>query len=376
MNWFIILFCILSILLYLITKYYLVNCDYKELKETEEIEAFETEQNRTIKDTLNVHHSITIKYLNKNEASNLININSEYMKNMNPSNLSARHCSSITELYEKYKTAFDDITPEEEEKINEFVLNLLNNIKRFNTSYYNYVSTWLKQISFAKGKYWLESGMPHTLDNTIIMDANWFSNPRKTTLLHELTHIHQRNVEFDFEDLYEELGYYYTPDYIKGLEVIMPLNRNNPDGLSKNWLWKMPKLNNTNTNNTNTNNTNTNNKDIFNSNNNNYWWIGAVFKSVNPSSLLDTDLLALKLDRDKEGNFYYLKQQPTLLSNLTSFIKFFGENPNNYHPNEMTAKFAEFYLLDILSDKQRNYDNYEGYKVYKHYFENMIKKYY
>jgi len=42
----------------------------------------------------------------------------------------------------------------------------------------------------------------------------------------------------------------------------------------------------------------------------------------------------------------------------------------------MTAKFAEFYLLDILSDKQRNYDNYEGYKVYKHYFENMIKKYY
>ena len=363
MNWFIILFCILSILLYLITKYYLVNYDYKELKETEQIEAFETEQNRTSIEKLNVHHSITIKYLNKNEASNLININSEYMKNMNPSNLSARHCSSITELYEKYKTAFDDITPEEEEKINEFVLNLLNNIKRFNTSYYNYVSKWLKEISIAKAKSWLESGMPHTLEKTIIMDADWFRNPRETTLLHELTHIHQRYVEFDFEDLYKELGYHYNTDYIKGLESIYPLNRNNPDGLSTKWLWKMPELS-------------TTIQPTLHNNNTHYWWIGAVFKSVNPSSLLDTDLLALKLDRDKEGNFYYLKQQPTLLSNLTSFIKFFGENPNNYHPNEMTAKFAEFYLLDILSDKQRNYDNYEGYKVYKHYFENMIKKYY
>ena len=366
MNWFIILFCILSILLYLITKYYLVKSDYKELKETEQIEAFETEQNRTSKEKLNVHHSITVTYLNKNEASKLVNINSEYMKNMNQSNLSARHCLSVNELYDKYKTAFDDITPEEKETINEFLLNLLNNIKRVNIAYYNYVTKWLKEISFAKGKYWLESGMPHTLENTIIMDATWFTNPRQTTLLHELTHIHQRNVEFDFEDLYEELGYYHTSEYIKGLEVIKELNRNNPDGLSKNWLWKMPKLN----------NKDTKSKDTNNNNNDNYWWIGAVFKSATPSSLIETDLLAFKLDRDKEGHFYYLKQQPTLLINLTSFINFFGENPNNYHPNEMTAKFAEFYLLDILSDKQRNYDNYEGYKVYKTYFENMIKKYY
>ena len=360
MNWFIIIFCIISILLYLITKYYLVNYDYKELKETEEIEAFETEQNRTFEDKLNFHHSIKINYLNKNESAKLIKLNSDYMKNMNPSNLSARNCLNINELYEKYKTAFDNITSKEKERINEFLFNLLNNIKKINTSYYNYISKWLKEISFAKGKYWLESGMPHTLENTIIMDTNWFNNPRKTTLLHELTHIHQRNVSFDFEDLYQELGYYYTPNNIKGLEVITPLNRNNPDGLSTNWIWKMPHLN---------------NKNIYNSNNN-YWWIGAVFKSVNPSSLLETDLIALKLDTDKEGNFYYLKQNPTLLNNLTSFIKFFGENPNNYHPNEMTAKFAEFYLLDILSDKQRNYYNYEGYEIYKKYFENMITKYY
>ena len=28
---------------------------------------------------------------------------------------------------------------------------------------------------------------------------------------------------------------------------------------------------------------------------------------------------------------------------------FFGDNKNNYHPNEMTAKFSEWYLLQILN---------------------------
>jgi len=90
-------------------------------------------------------------------------------------------------------------------------------------------------------------------------------------------------------------------------------------------------------------------------------------------------MVALTLDRDKEGNFYYLKQNPTPLSNLKEFITFFGENPNNYHPNEMTAKFAEWYLEDILREKDSNrteYNKYEGYKIYKKYFENMINNYY
>jgi len=284
---------------------------------------------------------------------------------MNQANLSARDCLNINELYNKYKTAFDDITEKEKNRIDDFILNLLEKIKRVNIPYYRYVSKWLKEISITKGKNWLESGMPHTLDKTIIMDENWFMYPRHTTFLHELTHIHQRSVEFEFEDLYTELGYHYNPNTIKGLESIYPLNRNNPDGLSTKWLWKLPQNNKLSANHTTLNNTNTN-----------YWWIGALFKSITPSSLNDVNLVALKLDQDQEGHFYYLKQQPTLLSNLSSFITFFGENPNNYHPNEMTAKFAEFYLLDSLSDKNREFDNYEGYKIYKKYIDNMISKYY
>jgi len=367
MNWFIILFFIISISLYFITKYYLVEGEYKNKKRHKKIEAFEIAQNRTPEEQLKYQHNITINYLDVPKAQQLVIKTSDYLKGMNQANLSARNCLNTDDLYEKYKNGFDTITPKEKETINIFILNLLNDINKFNTHYYKYVSKWLNEISIAKAKVWLEAGMPHTLEKTIVMDANWFVNPRKTTLLHELTHIHQRQVEFDFEDLYKELGYYYYPEYIKGLEDIYSLNRNNPDGLSKYWLWKMPKGNSGNS------NSGISNNDIAFTN---YWWIGAIFKTVTPKSLTDVNLVALKLDKDSDDHFYYLKQHPTLLNTWKPFNTFFGENPNNYHPNEMTAKYAEFYLLDILNDKTRDFDNYEGYKIYKKYFDNMINKYY
>ena len=202
MNWYILIFTILSILLYIITKYYLVKYNYKINKEKDEIESFETELNKSSADKLKSKHNIIIEYLDINTAKKLVNKNDEYLQNMNQPNLSARNSLSIDELYNKYLNGFDEITQNEKETIDIFIYNLLNDIKKYNNSYYNYVSKWLNEISIAKGKEWLEAGMPHTLDKTIIMDAKWFINPRKSTLLHELTHIHQRQIEFDFEDLY------------------------------------------------------------------------------------------------------------------------------------------------------------------------------
>jgi len=372
MNLYIVLFFVLSIILFIVTKYYLVKNNYKQNVKKDKIEAFETDLNSTSADKLKSKHNIIIKYLDINTAQQLVKKNGIYIQNMNQPNLSARNCLTIDDLFEKYLNGFDTITDNEKEIVNKFVLNLLNDIQKFNSSYYRYVSKWLNEISIAKAKSWLESGMPHTLEKTIVMDANWFINPRKKTLLHELTHIHQREVEFDFEDLYKELGYYYNPENIKGMENIYPLNRNNPDGLSKFWLWKMPKSYDSNSNDSNSNAI----LDTMAMDSTNYYWIGAIFTTVNPNTLNDVVLVAIKLDRDNEGNFYYLKQNPTILNKWKPFNTFFGENPNNYHPNEMTAKFSEYFLADMLNEKNREFDNYEGYKIYKKYFENMINKYY
>ena len=357
MNWFIVVFFIISIALVFVTKYY----NLKKTLELEQIESFEDENNLTPYEKLSQNHDIILKYLNANQASKLIKKDGEYLQGMNQANLSARGCASIDELYSKYVDAFDDITEEEKLTIDIFTLKLLTDLQDSgNDSYYNYVKKWLNTISIAKAKQWLESGMPHTLDTTIVMDSNWFIKPRRTTLLHEITHIHQRQSPIDFEDLYPLLGYYYNQVDIKGLESIYPLNRNNPDGMDKYWLWHS--------------NENSNNQKTF-------WWIGAIFNTAIPNSLNDVNMMALKLDKEQGSDtiFYYLKQNPTKLSNLKEFVSFFGENPNNYHPNEMTAKFAEWFLVEKLKNNNSSineYNNYEGYRMYKKYFEKLLNTYY
>ena len=126
MNWFIILFLIISILLFLVTKYYVEKIDADEQMLKEEIETFETENNKTPTDHLNFNHTITLNYLDKENASKLVSLNSDYMINMNQPNLSARKCATLNELYEKCKNGFDTITAKEKEKVDLFILN--NNI--------------------------------------------------------------------------------------------------------------------------------------------------------------------------------------------------------------------------------------------------------
>ena len=351
MNWFIIIFFMTAIALFALTQYLRM----KKEKEQEDIEHFEAESILTPTDKLSKYHNITIQFKNANEARKLISKNTQYLQNMNQPNLIARGCSSINDLYNKYVDAFDDINDNERKTINKFILELLDKIKPRNQQYYNYLCDWCRKISIAKAKPWLEAGMPHTLENTIIMDAHWFTNPRQTTFIHELTHVNQRLVPFEFEDLYKDFGYIEYPEgieNIKGMNSVITLNRNNPDGLSPNWIW-------------------------YDKTGNKYWWIGAVFSSVTPSSLTDVTNVALQLEIDRDGVYYYLKQQPTLLNTLKEFNIFFGNNYNNYHPNEMSAKFSECYLEHVLgiSDNTQKY-NCEGFKIYKQHFEKLIHSLY
>jgi hypothetical protein len=346
MNWFIIIFVFVAVCLFLITKYYLL--EKKLAIETKE--HFENEKKLTTTDILSRYHNVKLNFLSAIDARDLIEINGDYFKNMNKPNLVARGCETIDELYNKYLDGFNDITKEEKAIVSKFILKLLEDVKNRNESFYRYLVKWLNKISIAKAKPWLENGMPHTLKTTIIMDVDWFKNPRYTTLIHELTHINQRIQPFEFDDLYESLGYIYYPKEIKGLEYIYELNRNNPDGISRNWIWN-------------------------NKNNNTYWWIGAIFKNVIPANLGDVNLIALKLEKSSDNEFYYLKQNPTPLIKLKDFDKLFGENQNNYHPNEMGSKLMEWFLEDILRNGN-NYYNYSGYLIFKKYFQNIIDKYY
>lgn len=362
MNWYIIIFFILAIALYLYTRYIRL----KRVSQQEKIETFQTLENMTPADKLQANHNIKLTFLSATDAARQMQTQAkEYISKMNQPNLAARDVQTQQELLATYSQAFQDITPAEQDQIMNFVLELLSQVQYKYPAYYRYLVKWISSISLAKAQPSLEGGMPHTLGNLVIMDADWFANPRGTTFLHEITHIHQRQVPFEFEDLYTQLGYYHTPMRdIRGMDAVLQLNRNNPDGMSPDWLWQ---------------------ENVGNSVGNDIWWIGAVFSSAVPSSLGDVSLIALKILRDSDGNLYYLKQQPTPLNTLKSFIDYFGgASPNNYHPNEMAAKFAEWYLEDMLgsSSHQQNQRNRNdsnrnnGYQVYRNYFNKLLETYY
>jgi hypothetical protein len=355
MNWYIIFFFLLAIALYLYTQYIRLKQDSQQ----EKIEAFQSLANLTPVEKLASQHNITLTFLEASQAAREMQSHArEYIALMNQPNLAARGVQTQQELLAQYATAFQDITPSEQQRITVFVLELLSQIQYKYPAYYRYLIKWISQISLAKSQGSLEGGMPHTLGNMVVMDAGWFANPRGTTFLHEITHIHQRQVPFEFEDLYTKWGYYSTPmNQVRGMEGILELNRNNPDGMSPDWLWQgepSPR------------------------DGNKYWWIGAVFSSATPSSLGDISQIAVKMDQDAQGNFYYLKQQPTPLNTLLSFLQYFGgSSPNNYHPNEMAAKFAEWYLEDAQGiPKHKKSDRHEGYEVYKDYFNKLLETYY
>lgn len=367
MNWFIVIFFLIAISLFAITQYFRT----KKEHHLEYIETFYAEKPVTlsISEQLKQHHNITISYKNPSQAKNLIRKEAQYLQNMNQPNLSARGCASIEELYNKYQNAFDDITDKERYTIDKFILELLEKIKVRNNNYYNYLCYWLRRVSFAKAKSWLEAGMPHTLEDTIVMDADWFIQPRATTFIHELTHVNQRIVPFEFEEVYKNLGYLeYTNgiENIKGMKPIVALNRNNPDGLSANWLWNENIINNEDSGNINQNQ----------NPNYSHWWIGAIFTNITPSSLMEVNNVALKLERDDDGVYYYLKQNPLMLVRFDSFNKFFGNNANNYHPNEMSAKFGEWFLEYVLGNANGEQYNCNGFKIYKKHLEKLINTFY
>ncbi len=345
--WVLIILFICSIALYFYTRY----CRLKIELNNEEIEAFESEESLTFGEKLKKHYDLKIVYLSAADAKEIFNSSNEYLQNMNQVNLAARECDNLEALYNKYLNALDDISDIEKEKINVFIWSFLQSINENNVNYCKYITYWLKTIKFAKGKNWLESGMPHTIANVIIMDSNWYNVPRQSTLIHELAHVHQRMKFFEFEDLYKQLNYIYHNKPIKGMESYYNLNRNNPDGTSPFWLWK--------------------------DSNNNYWWIGAVFKTISPSNVTDVDYIAIKLDRGSDGTLYNLTKIPNKLSSFNDFNNYFGINNNNYHPNEMSAKYMELYLNDVLKSGDRlQYANAKGYNIFKNYFRDLCDKYY
>lgn len=272
-------------------------------------------------------------------------IHTTYLAHFNQPNIQARGFDTRDEMVRSYNKCLIPITDSEMvntwRRISDFV-NTLHDAKQR-----EYIRTWLSKIHFAKGASWLESGMPHTHANCIIMRPDWFGASFKgNTFIHELTHVIQRDDPNPWSELYNQWGFIQASE-LSGLESYLNLNRTNPDGMTANWIW-------------------------HETNSSKYYWIAAVYKSITPKSLTDVNYLAVPIIKtSRENTFKYTGSTPQQLSTLTEFREYFGIDENHYHPNEIAAQYAEYFFSGD-GTKKVSMRNYPGYDIYDKWIVQLI----
>ena len=136
---------------------------------------------------------------------------------MNAINLKARKFNSKAELTLKYMQSLLKISKKEKTKTYQLVENMLMRLEKSEIK--SILPTFLRETlqicNLAKSAEWLEGGMPHTHDKTVILPDNWFKEVTSyfkdldnkiafngSTLMHELLHIHQRIKPDLYENIY------------------------------------------------------------------------------------------------------------------------------------------------------------------------------
>ena len=281
-------------------------------------------------------------------------ISVEYLVHMDYVNIISRGFNNMIDISKKYEQELiSKITDAEKDYLNESVnakLLELNDISSNDKNKQSWVLNILENCKISKGQKWLEMGMPHTHSDVIIFNKSIFTNFNWNTFIHECVHIDQRKNMNKYRELYMIWGFIHTNiSTIKGMENIMTRNRLNPDAIDCNWLWKCPS-------------------------DNNYYWIGAVFNSITPTSLGDVSYVGLKIESDSMGNYYYNGTDSRNLNSWYEFQNYFNIKNNQYHPNEIIAEYMSIYFDENNYDKigfNKTMKNIKGYNIFTKWFSRL-----
>lgn len=260
----------------------------------------------------------------------------KYFKFFNKKDLELRNLENINDYINTYKINTIDFSEDEKKNINEFINKFILKLSKYKNIFSN--------IKIIKVNDNIESGLPHTRNNAIVLSSSWLDLYLSMYLLdlnvdfaklisHEQFHIIQRNNPKLFDEFYSK--YWEMEKYDNLPEKLLNINRTNPDALPDNfWLFKIE--------------------------NNKYILPLCIYKQ-NTTSIKDTKNVYFNLIK-KNNKFEFIDldneiKNPKLLSNNQEFKKYFGnEVSNNYHPNELSASLFELLVENNLENK-KNYTN-------------------
>ena len=287
--------------------------------------------------------------------------NNQYIDKMNGINLKARQFNSKAELTLKYMQSLLPISKKEKKKTYQLVENMLMRMEKSKVKSIlpNFLREILKISHIAKSEQWLEGGMPHTHEKTVILPESWFKEISSyfkgldnkivfngSTLMHELLHIHQRIKPELYENIYRDWGFIKV-DFMDNMSHILQLNRNNPDGMNDKWVWV----------------------DRSQKGQLKYYWIGALYKNGSSPVITRVNYYAYQMNKventhEKDIKIVRLSENPPImLSEFQSFNDYFDITNNHYHPNEIVAEYLEEFYGEVLSNES-NF-NSPGYQIFK-----------
>lgn len=360
-----------------IEELYLTDNDL-DLGEIETVEAFENRSNiinynlqkiknkekegkkSNKKETKVKKYNFKINFFNPKKTFQLFE-NNQYIDKMNGINLKARQFNSKAELTLKYMQSILPITKKEKKKTYQLVENMLARFEEsdINSVIPKFLKETLQISNIAKSSSWLEGGMPHTYNKTVILPESWFLDISSyfkgtdnkmvfngSTLMHELVHIHQRINPDLYNNIYREWGFIKV-DFMDNMSHILELNRNNPDGMEDKWLW-----------------VDRSQKDQLK-----YYWIGALYKDKLNPVITNVKYLAYQMNKientyENDIKIVRLSENPPIpLSEFDSFNNYFGITNNHYHPNEIAAQYIEELYGEILTNDI--HIDYPAYSIFK-----------
>jgi hypothetical protein len=317
-------------------------------------ESFTIQQNQPNESSAETDHPLkkpnenlnSYRFLNKSDAA-VIFADLKYLNSMNSSNISARHTSKNT-INQQYIKSILEVTDVDKVAFNNLVDLMCLRLDVSPSSNAQRCKKFIKYILqhktiIAKNSEWLESGMPHTHNNIIFFPQQWFNEIQNTstrtnntkllengaTLCHEIIHIIQRIDTDKFNKLYERWGF-INASYIDNFNSIVNLNRENPDGLNINWIWRS---------------------------NTNYYWFGAVFKNDQPNKLSDVNYSIYPVYEIDKNRKQYKISENNLISNISDFDehrKYFKLTNNHYHPNEIVAEYFSIWYKQLINNGNGN----------------------
>lgn len=155
---------------------------------------------------INIHISIENNKLSNNlfiEKDKFIKIllTNEYFKTLSELDLFYRKSKSKISYLYKYINSIVEINDAEKKYLN----TLYNNVYKILPDKLRKIKFKIAKIKFDKT---VENGYPHTLENIIIINDDFYKRDQINTLIHEIVHIYQREYPNETDDYLSLINYY------------------------------------------------------------------------------------------------------------------------------------------------------------------------